>query len=55
MRGKASGSIRRPEHILPGDGVSVDQMCLHNQDSSPRCLASLLVTAFGVVLHYVIM
>ena len=25
-RGKASGSIRRPEHILPGDGVSMDQI-----------------------------
>ena len=26
MRGKASGSIHWPEHILPGDGVSVDQI-----------------------------
>jgi hypothetical protein len=26
MRGKASGSIHRPEHALPGDGVSVDQI-----------------------------
>jgi hypothetical protein len=26
MRGKASGSIRCPEHILPGDGVLVDQI-----------------------------
>ena len=25
-RGKASGSIRRPEHVLPGDGVSMDQI-----------------------------
>jgi len=26
VHGKASGSIRRPEHVLPGNGVSVDQI-----------------------------
>jgi hypothetical protein len=26
MRGKDSGSIRQPEHVLPGDGISVNQI-----------------------------
>jgi hypothetical protein len=55
MRGKASGSIRCLKHILPGEGVSVDQIVSAQPVLIPQMSGFLQVAAFGVALHFVIM
>ncbi len=36
VKGKASGSIRRPEHFQPGNGVSMDQIVLAQPGLIPQ-------------------